>query len=75
MASRSNGGTRVRACAGKKGFTDEDYADKAAGDMDARYARPPGWFAAYRCPFCDQFHVGHVTKGFQSSGRRSYRRP
>lgn len=73
---KANGGSRRRACEGKKGFEDRDYARKAAEDMDRRYARPAGWFTAYPCTFCGMLHVGRETKAPQATaGRRAWRRP
>lgn len=59
MASKR--GLRRKACDGKRRYTSQEQAEAVARDT-ANYNHRHNdycFIAAYRCPFCNGWHVGH----------------
>lgn len=57
MATR----TRARSCDGKQRHKDKATALRHIGNL-ARTGANPRRFQAYRCMWCDGWHVGHRPK-------------
>lgn len=62
MASRRR--LRKKSCDGKKKFTDQESAGRAAAYRTRLHGR---WITPYRCKFCGGYHIGHPPRSVRQS--------
>lgn len=53
---------RVRGCTGKRKYATREIAEEALEAVSKKWKVPePMRLNAYRCQFCQQFHLGRTT--------------
>lgn len=60
-AMSSKRAIKRRACEGKVRYTSQKAAQAAIGRL-RRNTGTTGWFSAYRCERCGNFHFGHAPR-------------